>query len=502
MKSRIFPVILTAAITSAATVYLTAQFRNDLPVFAQKEIAMPVNYAAYSDPVTTNRPAPIDFQAAAEGSVKAVVHIKTQTKARAVVAQDPFGDDFFGDLFGRRQYYIPPQQGSGSGVVISPDGYIVTNNHVVSGADKVTVTFNDRYTSEATVVSTDPSTDIAVLKVGDKNLPYMEFGNSDDVRLGQWVLAVGYPLTLDATVTAGIVSAKGRSIGINRTQSTSAVESFIQTDAAVNPGNSGGALVNTQGQLIGINSAIASPTGSYAGYSYAIPANIVRKVVNDMIKFGSVQRAYLGISYLDRKNVDPRSLQQLGITQEQFDRTEGVYIAAVMEGGGAAAAGLQAGDVITQINGTPVNTEPQMMEQIARYHPGDNISVTYSRKGNTRTTSVQLKNINNNTNIIKTGAPARLLGASFRDLNSSEKEKYSVPGGVLVTELGSGAIAEQTDMRKGFVITAINDRQVNSVQELQTILASNRKVQIAGFYPGNRGMYYYGVNADRSAGEE
>ena len=230
---------------------------------------------------------------------------------------------------------------SGSGVVISPDGYIVTNNHVVADAKEVSVTFNDRYTTKAKVVGTDPGTDIAVLKVdGDKNMSYMEFGNSDDAKLGQWVLAVGYPLSLDATVTAGIISAKGRSIGINRSQSASAIESFIQTDAAVNPGNSGGALVNTAGQLIGINSAIASPTGSYAGYSYAIPSNIVRKAVNDLMKYGSVQRAYMGVEYVS----SPEQLAKLGI-----DNVNGVYVMNVRPNSGAAKAGLTKGDVCEMI---------------------------------------------------------------------------------------------------------------------------------------------------------
>jgi serine protease Do len=503
MKSKLFPVIITAALTSAATVFVTARFQDDLPGFARNEAPLPVNYTAFDgNAVTTRGAAPIDFRAAAEASVKAVVHVKTQTKGRTVIANDPFGNDFFGDLFGQRQMYMPPQQGAGSGVVISPDGYIVTNNHVVTGADKVTVTFNDRIEMAADVVSADPSTDIAVLKVTEKNLPYMEFGNSDDVNLGQWVLAVGYPLTLDATVTAGIVSAKGRSIGINRTQSASAIESFIQTDAAVNPGNSGGALVNTSGQLIGINSAIASPTGSYAGYSYAIPANIVKKVVNDMIKFGSVQRAYLGINYINSKNPNQADLTRLGLTREQLTRTDGVFISNVLAGSGAAAAGLQPGDAITHINGTAVSTEPQMLEQIARHRPGDNISITYLRNGSRKNTTVQLKNIQNNTNIIKNSNAARLLGANFRNLEPGEMQKYGVDGGVVLTDLGNGSISQQTDMRKGFVITSVNEQTVSSVEQLQQLLASSRKLQLAGFYPGSRGMYYYGLNNANATGEE
>jgi len=242
MKSRFIAVILTAALTSLGTLYLAAKFNQEHSAFNYSQSERPpVNWASTGDRPLSGS-APVDFQMAAEASVKAVVHIKTSTKARTVMATDPYADDFFGNLFGPRAYTLPPQMGSGSGVVISPDGYIVTNNHVVSGADQLTVTFNDRYTTKAKVISTDPSTDLAIVKVDEKNLAYMEFGNSDDVRLGQWVLAVGYPLSLDATVTAGIVSAKARSIGINRQASRTAIESFIQTDAAVNPGNSGGAL--------------------------------------------------------------------------------------------------------------------------------------------------------------------------------------------------------------------------------------------------------------------
>jgi Do/DeqQ family serine protease len=497
MRTRSFSVILTAAITSILTFLLAAHYNDKIPFIGSSHAQLPVNYAGYTSNMTHSG-APVDFQEAAEASVKAVVHIKTQTKARTVAIQDdPFGNDFFGQLFGQRQGYIPPQQGSGSGVVISPDGYIVTNNHVVAGADQVTVTFNDRYTTAAKVISTDPSTDIAVIKVNEKNLPFMEFGNSDEVRLGQWVLAVGYPLTLDATVTAGIVSAKGRSIGINKTQSANAIESFIQTDAAVNPGNSGGALVNTNGQLIGINSAIASPTGSYAGYSYAIPANLVKKVVNDLMQYGSVQRAVLGINYLDRKSATPEQLSALGI-----DRADGVYVNGVLDGSGAAQAGLQKGDFITQINGYAIHTEPEMLEQIARYKPGDNISVTYVRNGNTKMTTVQLKNIEGNTSIIKQASVTRILGADFRTLSPEERKKYNVKGGVMVTDIDRGSLAQQTNMKKGFVITQINDNAVTSVEELQRVLGSSNSVQIAGFYPGYNGMYYYGLNDISSGNNE
>jgi serine protease Do len=485
MKSRILPVILTAGLTSLGTLFLAARFNNNNSLFSTVNTAqLPVNYAGQTDTRTISASAPVDFQAAAEASTKAVVHIKTTTKSRTVIADD----ELWGGMF-QRQYTLPPQMGSGSGVVVSPDGYIVTNNHVVAGADQLTVTFNDRYTTTAKVVSTDPSTDLAVVKVNEKNLAFMEFGNSDDVRLGQWVLAVGYPLSLDATVTAGIVSAKGRSIGINRTRASGAIESFIQTDAAVNPGNSGGALVNTQGQLIGINSAIASPTGSYAGYSYAIPANLVRKVVGDLRQYGTVQRGYLGVSILDRKTASPEQLTALGM-----DRNDGAYVNGVTSNGGAIEAGLKKGDFITKIAGISVHTEPELQEQVARYKPGDHIAVTYLRGGQEFNTTVELKNSAGSTSLVREGSSASFLGATIRLATANEKRSLGISGGLVVTDPGSGVLAKRTNMRKGFVITSINEEAVESMEQLQTQIAANRgNLQIGGLYPGYRGMYYYAI---------
>ena len=495
MRYKLFPVIITAALTSVMTMFAVSHFQHNIPYFAASSSKpVPVNYVAYNGNSTAGAGA-VNFELAADASVKAVVHVKTSTPARTVVDNS---NDMFSQLFGQRQYYIPSQQGSGSGVVISPDGYIVTNNHVVADASEVTVTFNDRYTTKAKVIGTDPSTDIAVLKVDEnKNLPFMEFGNSDDTKLGQWVLAVGYPLSLDATVTAGIISAKGRSLGINKERSNTAIESFIQTDAAVNPGNSGGALVNTAGQLIGINSAIASPTGSYAGYSYAIPANIVRKAVNDLMKYGSVQRAYMGIQYIDSKALTNDDLRQLGITN-----AEGLYVASVNEKSGAAKAGIKKGDFIISINGEAVNTQPEIQEKIARYQPGDNVSVVYSRNGKQYNATVLLTNIEGTTSIIKPETPAKLLGATFRPLTDKEKSSYKVNGGVVVTDLGSGSISRQTQMKKGFVITGINDEVIRSMTDLQDAVAGSRNLQIAGFYPGYQGMYYYGLNNVKANTEE
>jgi len=484
MKSRLIPVIMTAALTSVITFFIAANFLRDTDYgIAPKRTSLPVNYVNYTGNVVASTP-PADFQPAAEAAVQAVVHIKTKTNGRQVVVRQP---TIFGDIY--QDMFQPPQMGAGSGVIVSPDGYIVTNNHVIAGADEVTVTFNDRYTANAKLIATDPSTDIAVLKIDGSNLPYMEYGNSDNVRLGQWVLAVGYPLTLDATVTAGIVSAKSRSLGINRTQSASAVESFIQTDAAVNPGNSGGALVNTTGQLIGINAAIASPTGSYAGYSYAIPSNIVKKVVEDIIDYGAVQRGYLGIGYLDVKNASPEQVQAL-----QLDRNKGVYVTTIAENGAAGKAGIKKGDFIIAVNGTPVNTAPELLEQIAMHKPGDNVSIDYTRSGKLVHTTVQLKNIDGNTKIVKNDAPAKVLGAKLRSLTPAELKTYSIPGGVVVTDIDDGEIASQTAMQPGFVITEINNQPVNNLDEFQTLLAANGgKIRFTGFYPGRNGMYYYGL---------
>lgn len=494
MKPKLIPVIFTAAITSLVTFFIASHYlRQDITI-AAAERQLPVNYTGFTGE-NNNSTGHVDFVNAAESSVKAVVHVKSTTKARVVQGNNV--GDVFSQLFGPRQYYIPSQVESGSGVVISPDGYVVTNNHVIADADEVNITFNDKYTTKAKVVSADPSTDIALLKVeGATNMPFMEFGNSDNVRLGQWVLAVGYPLSLDATVTAGIVSAKGRSIGINKTRSSSAIESFIQTDAAVNPGNSGGALVNTAGQLIGINSAIASPTGSYAGYSYAIPSNIVRKVVNDMMKYGSVQRAYMGVQYVDSKAATPEQVSAWGL-----DKHDGVFVLSVLPNSGAAAAGIQKGDLITHINGQPVNSTPELQEQIARYTPGDNISVTCFRSGKSTTVTVKLTNLDGTTDVLKGDHSLKSMGATFRQVNDKEKKSYNIDGGVVVTEPGNGELTRQTQIKKGFVILGINDEPVHTVNDLQQLIARNRDMKLQGFYPDQTGMYYYGLKNTGSEGQ-
>ncbi len=482
MKTRLFPVIVTAALTSVMTLFAVSRFQHNVPYFdvAHNAKQLPANYVSYNNNGPANAGGPANFENAAESAVKAVVHVKTTLKSRTISVDN---NDMFSQLFGPQKYLIPEQQGSGSGVIISPDGYIVTNNHVVADADEVVVTFNDRFDTKAKVVASDPSTDIAVLKITtDKVLPFMEFANSDEVKLGQWVLAVGYPLNLDATVTAGIISARGRSLGLTQL----GVESYIQTDAAVNPGNSGGALVNTTGQLVGINSAIASPTGSYAGYSYAIPSNIVRKAVNDLIKYGTVQRAVMGVEYVD-KSISAEQQASIGL-----DKNDGVYVVTVLPNSGAAKAGIQKGDFITRINNEAVNSKGEVQEQVARYHPGDNVSVTYSRSGKEYNTNVLLTNVNGTTDIMK-GDP-KVLGATLRQLNQDEKVTYNTNKGVVVTDIGKGALAKQTKMIKGFVITHVNSSPVGSANDMIAALSGNKNVQIAGFYPGRQGMFYYTLN--------
>lgn len=462
----------------------------------QQEGKLPVNYAGFFD--KGNIPGgPVDFTAASTAATPAVVHIKTRTKERQVSnnlpkrsnpLSDLFGDDDpFSNFFGNpRSGVIPEQRASGSGVLISNDGYIVTNNHVVEGADEVTVTTTTRKTYKGTVVATDPNTDLAVIKIDGTNLPYLAYGNSDDVKLGQWVLAVGYPLNLDVTVTAGIISAKARSIGINKGDRP--IESFIQTDAAVNPGNSGGALINTNGELIGINSAIASPTGSYAGYSYAIPVNIVKKIVNDLMKFGTVQRAYIGISY-PPDNIPEEKKKELGIKDGA-----GVFINGVADDGAAKQAGIQKGDFITKLNGVEVNSGPEMQEQVARYKPGDKVSLTYVRDGKESSVNITLKNKSGNYEAVKQETAMDKLGAELVDVDKATAKKNDIAGGVLVKKIGDGPL-KNTRMQEGFVITSVDGQDVKTVDELKAILGSAQgTVRLEGIYPGYEGTYGYPLN--------
>lgn len=490
----ILSIIGISATTALVSVFGYSKLMQHKYADVQEAGKMPVNYAGFyggNNPPT----AAVDFTTAAVAATPAVVHIKTKIKARQITnnqrQKNPFGDMFGGDMFeeffnGPRVQTIPEQRASGSGVIISEDGLIVTNNHVVDGADEINITLPNKKSYKATVIGTDPSSDLAVVKIEAKGLPYLVYGNSDDAKLGQWVLAIGYPLNLDVTVTAGIVSAKARSININEKQSSTPVESFIQTDAAVNPGNSGGALINTTGELIGINSAIASPTGSYAGYSYAIPVNIVKKVVNDIVKFGTVQRAFIGISYPKEGLSDEEKAKQ-GIKD-----VDGVYVIETPEGGAANGAGIKKGDIVTKINGVRVTTGPEMVEQVARYKPGDKITITYTREGKETTANITLKNKVGSTDVVKKKGLIENLGAEFENLEKKVATANEIAGGVLVKKIKDGLL-KATKMQEGFVITSVNDEEVKSVDELKSAL-SNAKggtVKLLGIYPGFQGTYAY-----------
>lgn len=431
-----------------------------------------------------------DFTRAAEMTVNAVVGIKNtqQVQQNAYSGMnDPFFDFFFGNR-GSQQRQPKPREGYGSGVIISSDGYIVTNNHVVDKADELHVTLNDGREFSATLVGTDPTTDIALIKVDAKDLPTVAFGKSDDLKVGEWVLAVGNPFMLNSTVTAGIVSAKARSLGMGGGQL--GIESFIQTDAAVNPGNSGGALVNTAGELIGINTAIYSETGNYAGYSFAVPSSIVSKVVTDLKQFGTVQRALLGIM---GGNVTAQVVEQ-----ENLKVNEGVFVSEVTKDGAAESAGIKAKDVITAINKVQVKTMAQLQEQIARFRPGDKIQVTVNRDGKVQPFSVTLKNSQGNTDVVqKKGMD--FLGATFQNMSQQDLMKYGVRRGVMVKSLESNGAFAKSGMKEKFVIVKINDVVVSNEKEIEAAynaLTSNRGADqepvmfIVGVYPNGKTAYY------------
>src|SRR5580692_3400585 len=449
---------------------------------------------------------PGDFEHAAGIAVPTVVHIKTLTKFKATAGQpgagqpgadqDPFGNMPGGDLFrhffgdgGGRELQAPDQRASGSGVIISQDGFIVTNNHVVNGATEITVTLNNRKNYTAKVIGTDPNTDLAVIKIDGHDLPVMSIGNSDDVKLGQWVMAVGYPLNLDVTVTQGIVSAKSRNIGIN-TQAAAPVEAFIQTDAAVNPGSSGGALVNINGELIAINSAIASPTGAFAGYAYSIPSNLMRKVVGDIMKFGSVQRGYLGIS-MAPEGLDDAKKKELGINND----VDGVFVMDVDPKGAAGEAGLKKGDVITKVNGEKVDEDAQLAELIAREKPGDEVKISFDRNGSEQTVTAKLTDKLGSFAGTKSAA-VQSLGADFTDLSKDDAARLDISGGVVVGNIHEGGVlSNQTNMRPGFIITKVGDQPVKTVDEFKDALSKQgSNFQIQGIYPDSKDIYYYGIN--------
>jgi len=417
-----------------------------------------------------------------------VVHIRTTYEGKNYSSRSPFEDmfrDFFGDRY-ERQREAPRQRGSGSGVIISKDGYIITNNHVINNANEIEVLLNDNRTFKATIEGKDPTTDLAVIKIEANELPTTKFGNSDQVQIGEWVLAVGSPFEFRSTVTAGIVSAKARNIGILRDKNNLQIESFIQHQAPVNPGNSGGALVNLKGKLVGINSAIATPTGTFTGYSFAIPSNLVKKVYDDLVEFGIVQRALLGISIQD---VTAKIAKENDIPV-----LFGVRIASVNEGSGADDAGLEEGDVIIGINGNEIKNVSNLQEMVAINRPGDKVEVKYIREGKTKTTTATLKNTLGTTEVIASTNNFSYGGAVFSDISKKLKEDLNVDGGAQVVELEKGKW-KASGIAKGFIVTSINKQEIMSVEDLSSILSQLPKddgVLVEGLYP-NGVKAYYGI---------
>jgi Do/DeqQ family serine protease len=445
---------------------------------------------------------PLDFTEVSHQVMNSVVHIKSTRKIQSSGNQyfnnqsDPFGELFGDDLF--KFFWGEPQQrqlqprnqepltqvGTGSGVVINNKGYIVTNNHVVDGADEIEVTLHSNESYKARVIGTDPSTDIALLQIKKDGLQPLPLGNSDLVEVGEWVMAIGNPFNLNSTVTAGIVSAKGRNINI--IDDKSAIEAFIQTDAAINPGNSGGALVNLNGELIGINTAIASPTGAYAGYGFAIPADIVKKVVEDIMKYGMVQRAYLGIMIRDINN-------DL-LEEEHLKTTEGAYVDSLTSTSAAAEAGIQTGDVITGVNDNPIRQSADLLEQIGRHRPGDEVMVTVNRNGKELDFPVKLAGEKGKKEVLAMGDRdvMDILGATFEELDSQTARELGVDGGVMITELDDGVLKAQTGIREGFIITGINHRPVKSVKDIRKALENtDGGVLVQGSYKNYPGELYF-----------
>jgi Do/DeqQ family serine protease len=440
-----------------------------------------------------------DFTKAAESTINGVVSIKSFAAPRASQGRqgyvDPFFEFFFGSPYGQQQQPRQQQQeqqqqplGLGSGVIISEDGYIVTNNHVVDGADRLEITLNDNRTFNATVIGTDPTTDLALIKIEAKNLPVIPFGDSDALKVGEWVLAVGNPFGFTSTVTTGIVSAKARSISSATNSRRMGIESYIQTDAAVNPGNSGGALVNLAGELVGINTAIYSQTGNYAGYSFAIPTSIVTKIMSDIKQYGTVQRAVLGITY---RELTPELKKENDITAVN----DGLLVEEVVDRSAAMNAGIRKGDVIIALNDVATHNGAQLMEQINRFRPGDKVKITFVRANQKQSVETTLFNNQGSTGLVQ-AANIMNLGCAFKKLSDDTKKELKVSYGVQVTGIKDGKFKD-AGIKDGFVILDINNARVNSAEDVEKVYNSIMKTDeydkvmfITGIYPTGRKMYY------------
>ncbi len=456
---KVLGVLLIAIVGGAMALGLNQAFfsqKSKPQSFEEQQKVQFTNQEKIADQPGTN------FVAVSEHATPTVVHIKTEIQSQSSGEMgemfDPFG--FFNDpRFKNNQ----PRQGSGSGVIIMDNGYIVTNNHVIENASKIEVILNDKRSYDAELVGRDPETDLALLKIEEKELPFLGFGNSDDLKVGEWVIAVGNPFNLTSTVTAGIVSAKGRNINLLRQNSEYAIENFIQTDAAVNPGNSGGALVNTQGELIGINTAIASQTGSYAGYSFAVPVNIAKKVLDDLRKYGEVKRAILGVRIQD---ITADLAADKGI-----ENIKGVFIPEVVDGGAAEKAGVKEEDIIIRIDGEEVNKASELQEEISKYHPGDDVTVTLLRDGKQIEKTVKLLSKDGkkeiSTETVREEASA--LGGKFENLGHTEKMELKVRNGVRIKSIGKGPLKDK-GIPEGFVITMIDKQRVYTTKDVMKVL--------------------------------
>ena len=437
---------------------------------------------------------PVDLTKAAENSVHAVVHIKStqESKTQTVTVRDPFYE-FFGDMFGnrgsqQRQVQTPERVGFGSGVIISSDGYIVTNNHVIDKADVISVKLNDGREFKGRIIGTDPSTDLALVKIEGEDLPTIPVGDSNQLKIGEWVLAVGNPFNMASTVTAGIVSAKARSLGVYN----NGVESFIQTDAAINQGNSGGALVNARGELVGINSVLYSPTGAYSGYGFAIPTSIMTKVIADLKQYGTVQRAMLGISGRPLDNDGQTMDPELKKKAEELGASEGVWVAEVVENGSASGI-LQEDDVIIGIEGKRVKNFAGLQEELAKHRPGDKVTVKILRDKKEKNVEIELKNEQGTTKVLK-DADMEILGAAFRELPDEMKKQLRLSGGVEVTGVTEGKM-KAAGVRKGFIILKANGQSVKTVEQLEEIMKeASRSTEpvlfLNGIFPSGKRKYY------------
>lgn len=476
-----FGIVAVSAVASVSTVAIMNDYRGESAASNETENSYGFKQASYA--LTSGASAGLpNLVDAAEASVHAVVHIKVEAEQKMDTQQyfDPFEFFFGGDSRGFQRPQTRQVVGYGSGVIISTDGYIITNNHVVKGAKEMTVTLNDNRTFKAKQIGTDATTDIALLKIDAKDLPTIPFGDSDKLRVGEWVLAVGNPFNLTSTVTAGIVSAKGRSTQQATGNGALQIESFIQTDAAVNPGNSGGALVNDKGELIGINTMIYSQTGNYAGYSFAVPISIAAKVVADIKQYGTVQRAVLGIA---GSNITEEAVKEYDLKVH-----EGALVLDFAEVSAAVSGGMKKGDVITAVNGKTVKNFAQLQESISRYRPGDKIKLKVNRKGDSKELTVVLKNNEGSTSVITGESSEKILGASFKELSSEQMRTYGVSYGVEVSSVGTGKFKD-AGIKKSFIVLSVNRQPVNSGADINEIVNETRRgrsfrsILVRGFYP-------------------